>query len=312
MLCTRFLLEARGRLAISATLLLLGILALPSGASANAQHRYVSDQPVAASSEQHGDSSRLTRLARARAWTGVVRFGSGYSRSEGSRRVRWIQWRLRELGYAPGPLDGRFGPLTDRAVRRFQTAHRVQRDGDVGPITAAEIRHAKVVVRFGAGYTRPGGSRRVRSIQQRLRELGYAPGPTDGRFGPLTERALTRFQADHRLTADGQAGPNTLKRLRPRAVASPSPGAGTEGPGANRHPAMPVPPAVPRPPIAQRPAQHLPSPPGQAIEAVLIALAMLGLAVFAGSYVRTRARLGRTKHGQRGAPIANGDREKVR
>ncbi|HEX7298786.1 MAG TPA: recombinase family protein [Solirubrobacteraceae bacterium] len=51
----------------------------------------------------------------------------------------------------------------------------------------------------------------VRGVQRVLHRSGYdlgAPG-VDGRFGPLTDRAVRRFQADHRLVADGVVGPKT-------------------------------------------------------------------------------------------------------
>jgi hypothetical protein len=49
--------------------------------------------------------------------------------------VARVQERLTELGYNAGPVDGRFGPVTDRAVRAFQTIEAPPVDGIVGPIT---------------------------------------------------------------------------------------------------------------------------------------------------------------------------------
>jgi peptidoglycan hydrolase-like protein with peptidoglycan-binding domain len=310
MLCTRFVREARRGLAILATLL-VAILALPSTASANAHHQEHPSQPAAASSERDTAPARSRPSVLARSWTAVVRFGAGYARPDGSQRVRSIQRRLRDLGYAPGPIDGRFGPLTERSVRRFQAAHRLARDGAVGAITYTHLRQAKMVVRLGAGYVRPQGSRRVRSIQRRLREVGYARGPVDGRFGPLTERAVKRFQAAHRLAADGAVGPNTLRRLRLHAAGSPSTTGRAVAPGVSRPSVSPVPQAV-RPPTAQRPAPYPASPPGQAVEAVLVALGLIGLAVFVGSYVRTRTRLARGTSVRRGPLVTEHNKERVR
>ncbi len=53
----------------------------------------------------------------------------------------------------------------------------------------------------------------VRTLQQRLKELGYYTGTVDGDFGMATETALKAFQRNHGLTADGVAGANTMAKL---------------------------------------------------------------------------------------------------
>jgi peptidoglycan hydrolase-like protein with peptidoglycan-binding domain len=290
MLCTRFMAGARWRLAMLAALM-LAILALPSGASAQA----------------HGAPA----YAHTRGSAAIVRFGDGYSRSSGSHSVRWIQRRLRALGYATGPVDGRFGPLTGRAVSRFQASHHLVVDGVVGPATSARLRTARALAAFGAGYAQPHGSRQVRAIQRRLRTLGYAPGPVDGRFGPLTQHAVTAFQADHGLVPDGEVGPKTHARLRPPSVTPPSTAARVGGREGARPPAIPNPPtAAPQPAAPRITHARLPhSPPS---EALLMAMLLVGLAVFTGSYLRTRARLAQAHRGPRGASIADGNGEGAR
>jgi peptidoglycan L-alanyl-D-glutamate endopeptidase CwlK len=53
----------------------------------------------------------------------------------------------------------------------------------------------------------------VAKLQAQLRELGFSPGPIDGRFGPATEAAVLAFQNSAGLLADGIAGPRTLGAL---------------------------------------------------------------------------------------------------
>lgn len=49
--------------------------------------------------------------------------------------VKWVQWQLGRLGYAPGGIDGIFGVNTDKAVRAFQRAAGLAADGIVGTNT---------------------------------------------------------------------------------------------------------------------------------------------------------------------------------
>ena len=55
-------------------------------------------------------------------------------RSRGAA-VKVVQARLTDLGFRPGPVDGEFGPKTDRAVRAFQDKWDLKVDGKVGPAT---------------------------------------------------------------------------------------------------------------------------------------------------------------------------------
>jgi peptidoglycan hydrolase-like protein with peptidoglycan-binding domain/TPR repeat protein len=141
----------------------------------------------------------------------VLAYGSGYAGGTEAVRVRALQRRLDAAGYSPGPIDGRFGPRTEQAVDLFQSAHGLRVDGIAGPLTLAALRARPNVLFPGAGYGARAGE--VRALQRRLRRDGYLPGPIDGRYGPRTERAVTRFQAAHGLKVDGIAGPQTFREL---------------------------------------------------------------------------------------------------
>lgn len=70
----------------------------------------------------------------------------------------------------------------------------------------------------------------VKTIQQKLKDLGFYKGSVDGNFGEATETAVKRFQSQYGLTPDGIVGETTLTKLsgarataRPSASPSPTP-----------------------------------------------------------------------------------------
>jgi predicted chitinase len=53
--------------------------------------------------------------------------------------VRTLQAQLAKHGYYRNAIDGDFGPMTEAAVRVFQSVHRLAIDGVAGPITRAAL-----------------------------------------------------------------------------------------------------------------------------------------------------------------------------
>ena len=53
----------------------------------------------------------------------------------------------------------------------------------------------------------------VRKVQERLKKIGFSPGPVDGDFGRATEQAVINFQKSEGLLTDGIVGPKTLNSL---------------------------------------------------------------------------------------------------
>ena len=53
----------------------------------------------------------------------------------------------------------------------------------------------------------------VRTVQKKLKELGYYTGAIDGDFGEATDKALKAFQKANGLEPDGKVGEQTLKKL---------------------------------------------------------------------------------------------------
>lgn len=240
--------------------------------------------PIAAALEKHNSEKLLA-------------FGSGYASAHGSGAVRALQRRLAGLGYPPGRIDGRYGPLTEQAVRRFQAAQGLGVDGIDGPLTRAALASAQLALRPGDGYV-PGGSGPVRTLQHQLADAGFSPGPIDGRYGPLTEHAVMRFQAARHLQVDGVAGRHTIGRLvrapRPRIHHRPSRLTGT-----NRRPAPSRTRPIRTPRVRTVPQTTGPgtkSPGGASLTPWVILLACLMLPALAwGSWHRYRRRERRTR-----------------
>jgi hypothetical protein len=51
--------------------------------------------------------------------------------TENIERTKRVQRILSELGYGPGPVDGKLGPKTESAIRAFQRAHNFKIDGRI-------------------------------------------------------------------------------------------------------------------------------------------------------------------------------------
>jgi hypothetical protein len=161
------------------------------------------------------------------------------------------------------------------------------------PGTSGPLAHA-VGLGPGSGYKSAHGSLPVRVIQSRLARTGYAPGPIDGRFGPMTRRAVVAFQTVRGLPTDGVVGPLTLAALMRVPASPPNHGRGGRGPDQTRpgvaHPGV-APPDVARPTSVPRVASpsHRGSAPSRG---ELLALCALALTLIAGAWLYIRRRRG--------------------
>ena len=124
--------------------------------------------------------------------------------------VEQLQKALKDLGYDPGAVDGKFGANTEAAVKSFQNANGIAVDGIVGDITWLNIDEAD---QSNPTIKKGSTGNPVRRAQKRLTLGGYDAGGVDGSFGAKTEAAVKHFQKDRGLTQDGIVGPKTWNAI---------------------------------------------------------------------------------------------------
>ena len=156
--------------------------------------------------------------------------------SEGDE-VKKLQQKLKELGYLSGSADGKFGAATEAAVIAFQKNNNLTADGKAGTATQNKLYSGTAKKSTGTqvkldndnnssgrdtsdisstGYItleRNSKGDQVKTLQKRLKDLGFYNGSVDGSFGESTEVAVMAFQLMNNLTVDGKAGPATQRVL---------------------------------------------------------------------------------------------------
>ena len=154
--------------------------------------------------------------------------------------VSEMQQLLKNAGFDPGAIDGKFGPNTEKALKAFQKAMGLVVDGICGPKSWAALKAGSTPSSSPVGSAAPASASpaavapsstkpvlkkgssgaSVSEMQQLLKNLGFDPGAVDGQFGPGTEKALKAFQSAKGLAVDGICGPNTWAALNNAAAAS--------------------------------------------------------------------------------------------
>ena len=185
-------------------------------------------------------------------WLGALWFSKAVKNKD-------MQQRLKELGYYSGSVDGDFGDGTEQAVIAFQKANGLNADGVAGTQTITKLYSNNAVPASSSNsssgssgsntvtatprpnatatprptatpdlskdiYLRAGSTgQNVRTLQNRLIELGWMDGKADGTYGGATEAAVIAFQKKTSgLWDDGVAGPDTLKALYSNSAAKSS------------------------------------------------------------------------------------------
>ena len=159
----------------------------------------------------------------------------GVSMKKGNKgaQVTALQERLKELGYYKETPTGTYDTNTIGAVRSFQKKNGLKSDGTAGAETQKAIYSENAIsadatptpkvteaptptptVAVPEESLKSGAKGQdVKTLQKRLKELGYFKSAVDGKFGRDTVNALKAFQEAHGLEADGVAGKATYEAL---------------------------------------------------------------------------------------------------
>ena len=129
-----------------------------------------------------------------------------------SNTVRQVQESLSDRGYRTGAADGRMGPQTQAAVRRFQRAEKLVPTGQLNRQTLIALGLEK-----GGGVATEDEPRferaTVRRVQRTLNNRGFHAGPSNGVMTPRTRAALEEFQKSENLEVNGTLNSRTLAAL---------------------------------------------------------------------------------------------------
>ena len=163
--------------------------------------------------------------------------GTTLRRGSTGSNVEQVQFWLSDLAQFDSSLpavtvDGSYGAATERAVRAFQQKQSLTADGVVGRTTWNALYAAWLEAQSDLGGTAwPGTALRRGSIGMEVRLVqfwlrlaadnysGLTTVTVDGSYGPATVSAVTAFQNEFALAADGVTGRSTWNKLKEVALA---------------------------------------------------------------------------------------------
>ena len=144
-----------------------------------------------------------------------------------------LQKQLKTLGYYSGNINNTYDTATQKAVKAFQKKNGLTSDGVAGQETRTLLASKDAVAADTTATPTPSPTQTpaptyevpkasvkqgsegddAKTVQRRLKELGYYRGNLDGKFGRSSVKALKKFQETNGLEADGIAGKGTYEIL---------------------------------------------------------------------------------------------------
>lgn len=186
--------------------------------------KLVSSSPSPTPKPSSSKYANVTSIAALGEAPGYLSIGSS------GEDVEKLQQALKLKGKFTSTVDGKFGTSTKEAVIAYQKANGLPESGKADYATIKKL-FGKVSVTTVAddpkmngitkiseikvpATTKKGNSgTSVTALQQALKIKGYFKKPIDGIYGTSTVDAVTAFQKARGLTADGEAGFDTIKAL---------------------------------------------------------------------------------------------------
>lgn len=144
-----------------------------------------------------------------------------YQQGESGPAVAEIRQILAHLGlldsFSESGDRAQFDKATEDAVREFQQSRGLNVDGKVGDETWGALEAARWKLGDRILYqSMPAAfvGDDVRTLQERLQQMGYDIGRADSIYGVRTARGVSQFQREVGLQPDGSVGPATMAALR--------------------------------------------------------------------------------------------------
>jgi len=139
--------------------------------------------------------------------------------AEGSSKMllRAVQRELAARGYDVGAEDGSESDKTKAAISAYEEKQGLP---VTGVASESLLRHilfsdtGQGATGSVAGAAKGQQELDIKTVQQTLADLGYAPGPIDGALGESTKRAILAFQRDRNIAETGKITPDLLAELK--------------------------------------------------------------------------------------------------